>query len=69
MVKMKKRFGSVLVVAALVLTVCGCASYGYVRSQMVYGNRITVQNLVKAWQDYTIYFTGHGPWSPFRCPL
>jgi len=64
MVKMKNRFGSVLVLAALALTVCGCASYGYVRSQMVYGNRITVQNLVKDWQDYTVYFTGHGRGHP-----
>jgi len=62
--KMKKRFRSILVVAGLVLAVCGCASYGYVRSQMVYGNRITVQNLVKDWQDYTVYFTGHGRGHP-----
>jgi len=61
---MKKRFRSILVVAGLVLAVCGCASHPYVRSQMVYGNRITVQNLVKDWQDYTIYFAGHGRGHP-----
>ena len=64
MVNMKKRFEALLIVAGLVLTAYGCASYGYVRSQMVYGNRITVQGLVKDWQDYTIYFTGHGSGHP-----
>jgi hypothetical protein len=63
-VKMKKRFGAVLVAAGLVLAVYGCASYGKVRSQMVHGNRITVQGLVKDWQAYTIYFTGHGRGHP-----
>jgi hypothetical protein len=63
-VKMKKRFGAVLVAAGLVLAVYGCASYGNVRSQMVHGNRITVQGLVKDWQAYTIYFTGHGRGHP-----
>jgi hypothetical protein len=64
MVKMKKPFGAVFVVAGLVLTLYGCASYGYVRSQMVYGNRITVQSLVKEWQHYTIYFAGNGRGHP-----
>jgi hypothetical protein len=31
---------------------------------MVYGNRITVQDLVKDWQNYTLYFTGHGRGHP-----
>jgi hypothetical protein len=31
---------------------------------MVHGNRITVQGLVKDWQAYTIYFTGHGRGHP-----
>jgi len=64
MVKMKKHFGAVLVLAALVLAVYGCASYRGARSQMVHGNRITVQGLVKDWQDYTVYFTGHGRGHP-----
>ena len=64
MVKMKKHFGAVLVLAGLVLAIYGCASYGGARSQMVYGNRITVQGLVKDWQDYTVYFTGHGRGHP-----
>jgi len=64
MVKMKSRFGYVLVLAALVLTLYGCASYGNVRSPMIYGNRITVQDLVKDWQNYTLYFTGHGRGHP-----
>ena len=63
-VKMKKRFGAVLVAAGLVLAAYGCASYENVRSQMVHGNRITVQGLVKDWQAYTIYFTGHGRGHP-----
>jgi hypothetical protein len=64
MVKMQKHFGVVLVLAALVLTGHGCASYSGSRSQMVHGNRITVQGLVKDWQDYTVYFTGHGRGHP-----
>jgi hypothetical protein len=63
-VKIKKRFRAVLVAFGLVLAVYGCASYGYARSQMVYGNRIAVQGLVKDWQDYTIYFAGHGRGHP-----
>ena len=64
MVKMKSRFGSVLVLAALVLMLYGCASHGNVRCPMVYGNRITVQDLVEDWQNYTVYFTGHGRGHP-----
>jgi hypothetical protein len=64
MVKMKKHFGAVLVLAGLTLVAYGCASYGGARSQRVYGNRITVQGLVKDWQDYTVYFTGHGRGHP-----
>lgn len=64
MVKMKKFFGTVLVLAGMVLAMYGCASQGYVRSQMVYSNRLTVQTLVKDWQDYTIYFAGHGRGHP-----
>jgi len=26
----------------------------------VHGNRVTVQDLVKDWQNYTVHFTGHG---------
>jgi hypothetical protein len=64
MVKTKRLFGAVLVMAGLVLIVYGYGSYGNVRSQMDYGNRITVQGMVKDWQDYTIYFTGHGRGHP-----
>jgi len=64
MVKMKRLFSAILVVAGLGLTVYGCATYGTVRSQIVYGNRITVQDLVKDWGNYTIYFTGHGRGHP-----
>jgi hypothetical protein len=61
---MKGSFAVVLVVAALVFAAYGCASYGTIRSQMVYGNRITVQDLVRDWQNYTIYFAGHGRGHP-----
>ena len=61
---MKKRFGAVLVLAGLALMAYGCASYSGARSQMVHGNRVTVQGLVKDWQDYTVYFTGHGRGHP-----
>jgi hypothetical protein len=56
--KMKKGFSAVLVAAGIILAVYGCATYGTVRSLQVYGNRITVQALVKDWQDYVIYFAG-----------
>ena len=61
---MKKRFGAVLVLAGLALMAYGCASYSGARSQMVHGNRVTVQGLVKDWQNYTVYFTGHGRGHP-----
>ena len=64
MVKMKKRFAAVLVAVGLVLALTGCATYTGARSQMVYGSRITVQGLVKDWQNYNIYFTGHGRGHP-----
>jgi hypothetical protein len=64
MAKMKKRLAGVLAVAGAALAAYGCASYGTVRSQMVYDNRITVQGLLKDWQNYNIYFTGHGRGHP-----
>jgi hypothetical protein len=51
---MKGSFAVVLVVAALVLAAYGCVSYGTIRSQMVYGNGITVQDLVRDRQNYTM---------------
>jgi hypothetical protein len=56
--KMKKCFSVFFVAAGIILAVHGCVSYGTVRSLPVYGNRITVQGLVKDWQDYVIYFAG-----------
>ena len=61
---MKKRFAAVSVAVGLVLALSGCATYTGARSQMVYGNRISVQGLVKDWQNYNIYFTGHGRGHP-----
>ena len=61
---MKKRFAAFLVAVGLVLALSGCATYTGARSQMVYGNRITVQGLVKDWQNHNIYFTGHGRGHP-----
>jgi hypothetical protein len=58
-VKMNRPVGAVLVAVGLVLAVYGFAMQGYARSQMVYGGQMTVQELVKDWQDYTICFTGH----------
>jgi hypothetical protein len=63
-VKKNRRIGAGLVALGFVLVVYGCASYGGARSLMVYGNRVTVQGLVKDWQNYTIYFTGHGRGHP-----
>jgi len=64
MMKMKKCFAVVPVLTALLLALSGCAIYTGARSQMVYGNRITVQGLVKDWQNFNAYFTGHGRGHP-----
>lgn len=61
---MKKRFGPFLALTGLVLALVGCAVYTGARSQMAYGNRVTVQGLVSGWQNYNIYFTGHGRGHP-----
>jgi hypothetical protein len=64
MMKTKMRFTTVLMLVGLALALSGCAMYGGARSQMVYDNRITVQELVNDWQNYNLYFTGHGRGHP-----
>jgi hypothetical protein len=64
MVNTKKHFADVLVRLGLLLALSGCAVYTGARSQMVYGNRITVQGLAKDWQNFNVYFTGHGRGHP-----
>jgi hypothetical protein len=61
---MKERLTAFLVLVGLVFALSGCVPYTGARSQMIYGNRVTVQSLVKDWQNYNIYFTGHGRGHP-----
>jgi hypothetical protein len=53
---MKKKiiFGAILLVASVL--VYGCANYGTLRSTAA--QDMTIDMLVKNWQDYTIYWTG-----------
>lgn len=62
--KTKMPFTAVLMLAGLALGLTGCAMYGGARSQMVYGERVLVQDLIKDWQNYNVYFTGHGRGHP-----
>lgn len=64
MMKMEKDFAAVLVAAGSLLALSGCAVYTGAHSQMVYGNRVTVQGLVEDRQNYNVYFTGHGRGHP-----
>lgn len=61
---MRKCFLAFLVAVVFVPAVYGCVSHVKVQSQTVYGNRVTVQDLVKDWQNYSVYFTGHGRGHP-----
>lgn len=62
--EMKKFLATALVLVGLLLVFSGCAVYTGARSQMAHGNRITVQGLVKDWQNFNVYFTGHGRGHP-----
>lgn len=61
---MKTDLTAALVGVGLFLVLSGCAVYTGARSQMVYGNRVTVQGLVKDWENFNVYFTGHGRGHP-----
>ena len=61
---MRKVFLTFIVAAVLTLSLLGCASNVKVRSRTVHPNQVTVQHLLKDWQNYTVYFTGHGSGHP-----
>jgi hypothetical protein len=61
---MKNPLGIVVVVLGIALAVSGCGTSGGVRSHVVYGNGVTVHDLVTDWRDFTIHFAGHGRGHP-----
>lgn len=61
---MRKCLFALLGAAGLVVALNGCSTQLGVRSQKVYGDRVTVQDLVRNWQEHSVYYAGHGRGHP-----
>lgn len=58
---MKKYIHPAVIGLVLLFLMCGCSwlkSYGKLRVLSRHDEKITIQELEKNWQDYTIYYTG-----------
>ena len=62
-----RAYVSIFIIAILIFLMSGCAEYGKLRveSQDVYNantrysEKMTIQKLLKNWQDYDIYYAGY----------
>ena len=63
----RREYVSIFIMAVLILFMSGCAEYGKLRveSQDVYNantkysEKMTIEKLLKNWQDYDIYYAGY----------
>jgi hypothetical protein len=55
---MKKNLGGAILLVGFVAMLSGCLGEGTYRVVPAVGGSVTIQTLMKNWQDYTVYYAG-----------